>query len=141
MTTKIGSELLSELLQEMEAAEPEMMPPTNKHDDDDKVIAIVTDLTIKKAWGIHQIHRREEARLGVEATFINEGEREQIKAECRRHSQMADVYIEIVWLLCREIHQCWDYGCIGLREGWELVSHKHDDPKEAIIKKLFGGLQ
>lgn len=118
-----GKIALQELMDEIEGFDPEMFPPYNDVDKKEKVIATITDQTLRKLFSLSSFYRREGKRLQVdmEASGINASNSAEFVMLKQKHEALQEMF----WMLVRQNTDHWATG-IGLRKGWTLVTTTDD---------------
>jgi hypothetical protein len=137
MPTISSQDTLKALLEEIDNADPEMLPPPAKKEPGDKHLGFLTDDYIKKVFSLNHFYRREAQRMqiDIEAT----GEDPKASPDYNQFKQRQEVLLEMFWFLMRSTMNIWGTD-IGIRKGWEVVQCNSDDDKlpKALLKKLLG---
>jgi hypothetical protein len=136
-TTLSAKAQLESLLSEIDATDPEIMPPRNKKEPNDKLIGIVTDDYLKKVFSLSSFYRREGKRTVVDIEAS--GEEPTENKQFIEHKNKHDVLLEIFWMLLRYHVDHWS-GSVGIRANWEVVvtpDSSSNDPTP-MIRKLLG---
>ena len=140
METKIfnGKDTILELLSEIEAIDPEMLPPPFPLEKGDRSLGFVTDVFIKKVSCFCNFTKREEKRLQIDMEALGEDPKNNPEFIKLRHKY--DTVVEFQWILLRSSTNFWT-GDIGIRKNWEIVepkSSQNDGDVPAKIIKLLG---
>lgn len=130
---------LVDLMNEIEAMDPEAFPPNDKFDKSDEKYIGQCPEELRKYFAFMRFTGREIDQMNLDLRHATEGQdelRERIVAMNAKRNTCSYMF----WGCLNETFGTWRPGIsVGIREGWKIVTSEAQDPIRSMFSRLFGG--
>jgi hypothetical protein len=134
---KKADELLDGFITELSTTDEKMFSVRHPLQKGEKVIATIDDPLIQKVYALAMYYARENAQGQLTEHF--DGESAEATNAMRRAKQLNEMYMEMFWMLTREVYNLWAYPSVGIRKNWQVVDLPERGGPPEIIRAIFGG--